>query len=216
MELCTGKELYERLLQKRKYNEKDAAKIVWQMLAAVNHCHQHNICHRDIKLENWVYLDEREDAPLKLIDFGFSCLFSGGNSMRAMKGTIYYVAPEVLDGQYNQLCDVWSIGVIVYMLLSGTPPFSGKTDLEIILKIKRCEFNFDGKIWKSVSPLAKDFISSLLRRNPEDRLTAAAALEHPWLAVEDGSIQRQTIDIEVLKSMRRFAACTAIQRAALG
>ncbi|CDI82111.1 CAM kinase, CDPK family, putative, partial [Eimeria acervulina] len=133
-----------------------------------------------------------------------------------MQGTVYYVAPEVLDGRYNQLCDVWSIGVIVYMLLSGTPPFAGKTDLEIILKIKRCCYSFEGDSWKGVSPLAKSFISSLLKRSPEDRLTAAEALKHQWLATDEEQQQNKQINIQVFKSMRRFAACTAIQRAALG
>ncbi|CDJ44450.1 CAM kinase, CDPK family, putative, partial [Eimeria tenella] len=136
--------------------------------------------------------------------------------MRAMHGTVYYVAPEVMDGKYNHLCDVWSIGVIVYMLLSGTPPFGGKTDLEIIIKIKRCSLTFDGPGWKGVSSLAKSFISALLKRNPRERLTAAQALQHRWLAATETELRSYPIDIQVLKSMQRFASCTTIQRAALG
>ncbi|XP_022592712.2 calcium-dependent protein kinase 1 [Cyclospora cayetanensis] len=216
MELCSGKELYERLAKKKKYSERDAARITMQMLAAVNYCHQHSICHRDLKLENWVYLDEREDAPLKLIDFGFSCLFKPNNLMSAMHGTVYYVAPEVMDGKYDQLCDVWSIGVIVYMLLSGTPPFAGSTDQEILVKIRRCQYTFEGPRWQGVSPQAKCFISGLLKRNPHERLSAAQALSHPWLAATETELRSHPINLDVLKCMQRFAACSIIQRAALG
>jgi calcium-dependent protein kinase len=131
MELCSGGELYERLAQSRRYTERDAAYVTMQMLEAINYCHAHNVCHRDLKLENWVYANTASDSPLKLIDFGMSKVFNEGVPLTAIHGTVYYVSPEVLTGKYDNACDIWSIGVIVYMLLSGSPPFAGQ-DFEII------------------------------------------------------------------------------------
>jgi len=158
MELCTGKELYDRLANKKKYSELDAQKVTKEMLSAINYCHKHRICHRDLKLENWVYASGRDEAALKLIDFGFSRIFNPGIPMTAMHGTVYYVSPEVMDGCYREKCDIWSIGVIVYMLLSGSPPFNGSHDHEILVKIKRGKFTFEGPRWEGISDLAKNFI----------------------------------------------------------
>nr|CEL65363.1 TPA: CAM kinase, CDPK family, putative [Neospora caninum Liverpool] len=235
MELCTGKELYDRLARKKRYSEKDAGRVTRQMLSAINYCHQRHICHRDLKLENWVFRDDSDDAPLKLslpqvcrspsflrvfpqIDFGFSRIFHPGVRMTAMHGTVYYVAPEVMDGKYNEKCDLWSIGVIVYMLLSGSPPFTGHGDQEILIKIRRCKYNMEGPRWRGISEQAKHFIASLLRqvRNPDERPSAEEALKHPWLvAAEKEALADTEISVSVLKSMQRFAACSAIKRASL-
>ncbi|PFH32288.1 calcium-dependent protein kinase CDPK4 [Besnoitia besnoiti] len=217
MELCTGKELYDRLAKKKRYSEKDAARVTRQMLFAINYCHQRHICHRDLKLENWVYRDNSDDAPLKLIDFGFSRIFHPGALMTAMHGTVYYVAPEVMDGKYNEKCDLWSIGVIVYMLLSGSPPFTGQGDHDILIKIRRCMYTMSGPRWQGISEHAKDFIRSLLMRNPDERPSAEDALKHPWLLdVEKEALADIEIDVSVIKSMQKFAACSAIKRASLG
>jgi calcium-dependent protein kinase len=136
MELCSGKELYERLATLRRYTERDAAAVAMQMLEAINYCHAHNVCHRDLKLENWVYASPAADSPLKLIDFGMSKVFNEGVPLTAIHGTVYYVAPEVLTGKYDKACDIWSLGVITYMLLSGSPPFAGQQDYEIIRMLR--------------------------------------------------------------------------------
>lgn len=231
MELCTGKELYERLQHRKKYSESDAARIIKQMLNAINYCHQGKICHRDLKLENWVFANESDDSPLKLIDFGFSRIFMTGVPMTAMHGTVYYVSPEVLEGCYTEQCDIWSIGVIVYMILSGAPPFMGATDAEILHKIKLGHYAFTGPKWTDISQDAKDFISSLLSQDPQKRPTAADAMKHAWLqkastptpdSTEGSPFSNELnnrrsgdIDVNVLKSMAQFAAATHIKRAAL-
>ena len=181
MELCTGRELYERLSDKKRYSERDAAQVTRQMLEAIAYCHSHQICHRDLKLENFVYADASADANLKLIDFGFSKLYNPGMPMTAMHGTIYYVAPEVLEGSYDQECDVWSIGVIVYMLLSGLPPFAAQMDHEIIAKIRRAEVSFESSRWSGISIGAKDFVRYLLEKDPKIRPSAKEAAKHPWM-----------------------------------
>eukprot|EP00920_Eleutheroschizon_duboscqi_P020283 GHVT01048219.1.p1 GENE.GHVT01048219.1~~GHVT01048219.1.p1 ORF type:complete len:903 (+),score=201.15 GHVT01048219.1:289-2997(+) len=218
MELCSGKELYDRLASRKKYSEADALRVARDMLSAINYCHRHNICHRDLKLENWVYLSEDDDAPLKLIDFGFSRFFNRGIPMTAMHGTVYYVSPEVLDGCYDEKCDIWSLGVIVYMLLSGVPPFNASQEKFILAKVKRGDFQMEGPRWKEVSDLAKHFIKCLLRKDPKLRPSACEALRHPWLVAPPSNTSKSGGELDglVLKSMCEFAASSAIKRAALG
>lgn len=214
MELCTGGELYDRLASKKKYTERETALVTQQMLSAINYCHQHRVCHRDLKLENWVYADKTPDAPLKLIDFGFSRIFNPGVPMTAMHGTVYYVSPEVMDGCYKETCDIWSIGVIVYMLLSGSPPFNGTQDHEILLKIKRGTYSLSGPQWEGISEEAKSFIAFLLQKDSDKRPSAIEALQHPWLT-KRGALHRD-ISISVVKSMRDFSVSNVLRRAALG
>ena len=219
MELCSGGELYERLAQLRKYTERDAARVTLQMLNAINYCHSHSVCHRDIKLENWVYANSSADAPLKLIDWGMSRIFTG-EPMTQIHGTVYYVSPQVLAGNYDNKCDVWSIGVIVYMILSGSPPFPGQNDQEIINRIKSTEVSFDGPRWIGISKDAKDYISLLLTRDPKKRPTAAEAMDHQWLrrmvVDENADASENEIELEVLKNIQQFSRQNAIRRAALG
>lgn len=219
MELCSGGELYERLAQLRRYTERDAARVTLQMLNAINYCHSHSICHRDIKLENWVYANASPDAPLKLIDWGMSRIFTG-EPMTQIHGTVYYVSPQVLAGNYDNKCDVWSIGVIVYMILSGSPPFPGQNDQEIISRIKSTEVSFEGPRWIGISKDAKDYISMLLTRDPRKRPTAAEAMDHAWLrrmvVDENAESSDNEIDLEVLKNIQQFSRQNAIRRAALG
>ena len=153
------------------------------MLSAVAFLHSKNICHRDLKLENWV-LESGKDvwSPLKLIDFGLSTHFSPGQRLSRVVGSSYYVAPEVLKKSYTEACDLWSLGVIVYMLLSGAPPFYGKNDEAIKASIVQGEYTFPHELFRDVSDEAMAFVSCLLSYNIEYRYTAEQALTHPWLA----------------------------------
>lgn len=159
------------------------AKTVAEMLSAVAFLHSRSICHRDLKLENWV-LESGKDvwSPLKLIDFGLSCHFSPGQRLSRVVGSSYYVAPEVLKKSYTEACDLWSLGVIVYMLLSGAPPFYGKNDEAIKASIVQGEYTFPHELFRDVSDEAMAFVSTLLSYNIEYRYTAEQALTHPWLA----------------------------------
>jgi calcium-dependent protein kinase len=127
MEYMAGGELYERLASKKMYSEEAAAKALHQMLLAVAYLHAHNICHRDLKLENFLY-ESKDHSHLKLIDFGFSKIFSGGKQMSKACGSLHYVAPEVLAHAYTEKADMWSIGVMSHMLLTGSPVFRGRDD----------------------------------------------------------------------------------------
>jgi calcium-dependent protein kinase len=213
MEFCAGKELYHRLVKKSRYSEKDAARTTYEMLLAINYLHQHNIVHRDIKLENFLYEDQSEDSKLKLIDFGFSRVWHPHERLQASCGSIQYVAPEVLRGNYGSQCDMWSLGVIVYMILSGGPPFDGYED-EVLENIRIGNYKMKGNRWKSVSDQAKDFVKRLLVVDPKARMTAAEALNHPWIS-NQGHIADADVPREVLENLRCFAQLSHLRRAAL-
>ena len=151
------------------------------MLSAVTYMHDHSIAHRDLKLENWVLMSPNAWSDLKLIDFGLSTHFVKGKEMTRVVGSSYYVSPQVLKRRYSESCDLWSLGVIAYMLLSGAPPFFGSTDGLIKQSIINGTYTFPSTLFKDVSEEAKGFICSLLSYQPEYRLTARQALNHPWL-----------------------------------
>ena len=153
---------------------------------------------------------------LKLIDFGFSKQYSEDVPMTAVQGTVYYVSPEVMEGSYNNLCDIWSIGVIVYMLLSGSPPFAGDNDADILAKIKKGVFTMEGRRWANVSQDAKDFISHLLVPASK-RPDAEKALTHPWLKKRKNlNAEKTQLDDSVLSDIKKFSEQSAFKRAVLG
>jgi len=184
-ELGRGGDLFHLLTTHPKHGvtESYAAKTVAEMLSAVAFLHSRSICHRDLKLENWV-LESGKDvwSPLKLIDFGLSTHYTRGQRLSRVVGSSYYVAPEVLKKSYTEACDLWSLGVIVYMLLSGAPPFYGKNDEAIKASIVQGEYTFPHELFRDVSDEAMAFVSTLLSYNIEYRYTANQALTHPWLS----------------------------------
>ena len=182
MEECKGGEIFERIIKhiqdKKMYTERDAAKIFEQVMSCIAYCHNKNICHRDLKPENLLFLNEGEgeDNRLKVIDFGLS---QACDRLKTKVGTAYYVSPEILNGNYTHLCDIWSAGVILYILLSGDPPFNGPNDNVIYTKISEMKFKFPENKWKNISNDAKDLICHMIV--PEkDRYIAEQVLKHPW------------------------------------
>ena len=151
-----------------------------QVMSSIEYCHNNGICHRDLKPENLLYLNEGNEKgnPIKVIDFGLSQIFIN-RKLKTKVGTAYYVAPEILKGDYTEKCDIWSAGVILYIFLSGDPPFNGPNDSAIYSKISQMKFSFPEKKWKNVSNEAKDLITHMLA--PEkDRYDAKQVLSHPW------------------------------------
>ena len=160
MEECNGGELFQRLADNAKHNknytEKDAAIIMKQILQAVNYLHSHGVCHRDLKPENILFSSMEPNSPIKIIDFGLSKVLNDMNQiMKGEVGTLYYMAPEVLMGNYNEKCDVWSCGVILYIILSGHPPFYSKNEEKLKQKICSMKFNFDLPIFEKISSDAR-------------------------------------------------------------
>ncbi|CAK9018666.1 unnamed protein product [Durusdinium trenchii] len=185
MEYCSGGELQQRW-NSEAYEEEDAMEATKQMLYAVNYLHAHNICHRDLKLENFLYESGDKNASLKLIDFGLSISLDDDEmTMKSTVGTLLYCSPDVISGKaYTSKCDLWSLGVIVFMLLSGRPPFITSMGHERMRKdISRAKVQWDRL--ENVSAEARDFVHKLLVLDPLQRLDAAAALNHPWLASKD-------------------------------
>ncbi|PON99461.1 GPCR kinase [Trema orientale] len=217
MELCEGGELLDRILAKKdsRYTEKDAAVVVRQMLKVAAQCHLHGLVHRDMKPENFLFKSSREDSPLKATDFGLSDFIKPGRKFQDIVGSAYYVAPEVLKRKSGPESDVWSIGVITYILLCGRRPFWDKTEDGIFKEVLRNKPDFRRKPWPSVSSSAKDFVKKLLVKDPRARLTAAQALSHPWVREGGTASAEIPIDISVLNNMRQFVKYSRLKQFAL-
>lgn len=188
MELVTGGELFDRILEKGQYTEKDASEVVSQILDAVSYLHDAGIVHRDLKPENLLYATPNDDSKIMLSDFGLSKTEVEGKTLKTACGTPGYVAPEVLLQQpYGKAVDVWSIGVITYILLCGYPPFYAENDPELFEQIKKAEYEFDSPYWDDISQAAKSFISRLMEKAPEKRITCKQAIQDPWISGDAAS-----------------------------
>nr|GMC47824.1 calcium-dependent protein kinase 29 [Ipomoea batatas] len=214
MELCSGGELFDRITAKGNYSEKEAARIGRQIVNVVHVCHFMGVMHRDLKPENFLLVSKDDDSPLKATDFGLSVFIEEGQIYKDIVGSAYYVAPEVLRRKYGKEIDVWSAGVILYILLSGFPPFWGETEKAIFEEILKAQLDLESSPWPSISSSAKDLIRKMLTVDPQKRITAAEALEHPWLK-EDGDASDKPIHSAVLIRMRQFRAMNKMKQLAL-
>ncbi|WOL19147.1 CDPK-related kinase 3 isoform X1 [Canna indica] len=213
MELCEGGELLDRILSRGgRYTEEDAKAIVVQILSVVSFCHLQGVVHRDLKPENFLFTAKDENAAMKLIDFGLSDFIKPDERLNDIVGSAYYVAPEVLHRSYSMEADIWSIGVITYILLCGSRPFWARTESGIFRSVLRADPNFVDSPWPDVSPEAKDFVKRLLNKDYRKRMTAAQALTHPWLR----DAQRQIpLDILIYRLIKSYLRATPLRRAAL-
>lgn len=183
MEIMTGGELFDRIVEKEKYSEEEARQTVRKIADALVYCHSEGIVHRDLKPENLLYASEADDAEIKVADFGLAKLVAEADMMATACGTPGYVAPEILNGvPYDEKCDMWSLGVILYILLCGFPPFYDENNAELFAQIKSASYDYPSPYWDEVSDEAKSLIDALLVVDPSQRLSAAEFLEHPWVA----------------------------------
>ncbi|OMJ90348.1 hypothetical protein SteCoe_7258 [Stentor coeruleus] len=213
-EMCTGGELFDRIKHMRKFSENQAAKYMSDIICAVMHCHQRGVVHRDLKPENLLFTTKEPDAKLKLIDFGTSTLFDKTKKIKGIFGTYFYMAPEVISGNYDEKCDVWSLGVILYVLLSGDLPFTGSTEEEIISKIRNASVSFSRPTWKNVSEEAKILIMKMLKKIPEMRISIEEVFDSPWLKSRcDGNLPDIEFEIELLNKLGRFETESTFQHA---
>ena len=204
-EYVSGCELYDFILKAKKFTEKQAAIILYQILSALNYLHSKNIVHRDVKSENILITS---DLNIKLIDFGMSVKVDN-KKLKDMVGTSYYMAPEVIRREYGPKCDIWSCGIIFHILLVGYPPFNGKNRTEIFEKILkgRLHNQIDRSEWQRITPLAKDLLLKMLTYEPEDRVSAEEAIRHPWIIGSHAREQElsEEIALDALANIRNFS-----------
>lgn len=214
MELCEGGELFDRIVKKGNYSEREAAKLMKTIVGVVECCHSLGVFHRDLKPENFLFLSVDEDAALKATDFGLSVFYKPDEVFSDVVGSPYYVAPEVLRKHYGPEADVWSAGVILYILLSGVPPFWAETEIGIFRQILEGKIDFESEPWPNISESAKDLIRKMLDQNPKKRLTAHEVLCHPWI-VDDKVAPDKPLDSAVLSRLKHFSAMNKLKKMAL-
>mmetsp|Transcript_81466 Transcript_81466/g.174474 ORF Transcript_81466/g.174474 Transcript_81466/m.174474 type:complete len:763 (-) Transcript_81466:99-2387(-) len=219
-ECCSGGELYGALQRCGRFQEADASDAARQMLRAVAYLHSSGIVHRDLKLENFLYESTAKGAPLKLIDFGLAKAWDPAVSapMTEACGSSMYVAPEVLRKRgYTNKCDIWSLGVIVFMLLSGYPPFHG-SDRSLHAAIIAGEADWSHKSrWRNVSEAAVEFVRLLFTKQPDRRPSASRAFRHSWLAGGKAAAAAPAAQLSpsMLQSLQRYAGASKLRRASL-
>ena len=183
-DFCPEGELFDEVAKRDVFTERDAAYVLYQVLSAIRYCHKMRVFHRDLKPENIMIIKRYPEGMLdvRIIDFGTAKIFKENAKANKVVGSSYYIAPEVLKGKYDEGCDIWSIGVIMYILLVGNPPFNGDTDEEIMDSVASGKYETDIPQFTCLSENARDLISHLLKYNPLERYSAEEALNHPWFS----------------------------------
>ena len=222
-DFCSEGELFNEIKRRNQFSEAETAFIIHQLLSAIRYCHKMRITHRDIKPENIMIVGKENNGYLhvKLIDFGTAKIFEEGN-MQALVGSSYYIAPEVIKGKYDQLCDIWSIGVIMYIMLTGDPPFYGSDDNSILNHVSEGKYDTTSDSYKDLSNNAKDLIRKLLKYNPSERITAKEALNHPWFQTAEFKTTYKKLNqinnkeaMEMFKNLENYKSDNIIKCAVL-
>lgn len=208
MELCTGGDLLEKLGYEGFIDEGQVRVIMRKLMLAVYHLHQINISHRDLKPDNFLFSSKSPGAEIKIIDFGMSIKQLDLQQMSSFVGTPYYLAPEVIAGNYGAECDIWSLAVVMFVLLSGQQPFGGETLTEIMQRISRADYEFDREAWDPVSPEAKDLITKMMVVRPSKRISLPAALAHAWF----NGAAAPPLSRNVLTSLQQYKAPKKLQQ----
>lgn len=212
LDLCEGGQLFDEICAQGTISERDVAKYFRKMVEVVHHCHTLGIAHRDIKPENFLLSQSGPEGKVKAADFGLSQFFRPGKPFRSLVGSAYYVAPEVLNRDYGPKADVWSLGVCLYILLTGLTPFWGDTEEEVFGMVLNADVDFQAEPWPLLSRPAKDIVQKMLQRDPARRPSAQQLLQHQWLcqAAPDAPLPHV-----VIQRIRSFAAMTRVKRAAM-
>lgn len=205
MDLCKGKDVFDKIIEEGSITEMEVSSIIYKVLSAIVYCHEMGICHRDIKPENILFENQNNQGEIKIIDFGLSRKYDTQVNMHTVLGTPYYVAPEVLKGNYNNKCDVWSIGIFTFVMLSGQPPFRGKTNNEIFNAILNNELSFPSKYFNAISDEGKDFIRKCLVKDPNLRMSSKEAITHKWFYNISAKIHsKSNLDSKILINLKEF------------
>jgi calcium-dependent protein kinase len=218
MDYVSGGDLYSQIIEIEHYTEVIAAKIIKQLFSCVTYLHKMNIIHRDLKLENMMvsyYNEKEEEIEIKLIDFGTACFYKNDKKLSLKIGSPFYIAPEVIKGSYGFECDIWSCGIILYILLSGLPPFQGRSNKETFKYIVNSELEFGPK-WKKISDEAKDLVKRCLEKDPDKRIKEIDALHHPFVlnntSIKGGNIEKK---ISLKNTLQNFTSKQKLKQAAI-
>ena len=221
-EYCDGGDLYKEIINNGPFTESYTAYVFYQIFSAVYFCHNMHIIHRDLKPENILISGRNEDnyPNIKICDFGASKIFEKGMINKKMIGSPYYIAPEVLKKQYNEKCDLWSCGIILYIMLIGKPPFSGKDDEEIMSNVAKGLYNIKGDDFDNISNNAIDLMKKLLTINPNKRINAEEALNHQWFKEHHSkelynAIEDENIIKTLLNNLKNYKRESVLQETAL-
>lgn len=217
MECCQGGELFDRIVQAKYLSEPDTAVVMQDVLRAVHYMHGQDITHRDLKPENFLLFTKgpTHDNVLKLIDFGTARTCTPKQTLFTKVGTSYYIAPQVLLRRYGRECDIWSAGAIMYTLLSGKPPFAGKNDHDVLMKVRTGRYTLEGPVWQGISKAAKDLIRMLLNMVPRARFTAKQALDHAWIKKAAPRTDVVSLGEHDVDKLGRFKCANRLKKAAL-
>jgi calcium-dependent protein kinase len=241
IELCSGGELFDRIIENKYYNEEEARIIFKQIIKAIYYCHINGVCHRDLKPENFIMVSKNDPYLLKVIDFGLSRTFPNSSQtsdklspidtkhpkemdlnkspkqrrqtkaiLKTKAGTPFYIAPEVLTGNYTEKCDVWSCGVILYILFCGYPPFYGENNKEILEAVKNGKLDFSTPEWKEKSKLSIDLIKKMIV-SQDLRLFADEVIKHPWMQSKNLKIDNSKLK-EIWSNMVSYSKMPLLKK----
>ena len=211
MEYCSGGEVLEQIIEEKRLNEQESCSIIYKIASVLAHCHSKGIVHRDLKPENVLFDNKSNFKDIKVIDFGLGTLGKESLFLHSVVGSPYYVAPEVLEGTYTNECDVWSLGVMTYLFLSGYPPFHANSKKELYDKIKTEEPVFTRSVWKKISGEAIMLIKQMLVKDYTKRPSAQEVMNSPWFSsLEMKSGRDLDIQEEVLNNMKQFREPTKL------
>ncbi len=221
-EYCSGGELFNEIKENGPFDEKYSAFVMYQIFSAINYCHSMKIMHRDLKPENILIMDRNRNGfpRIKICDFGTSLMVEKGGIQKKIVGSSYYIAPEVLKNNYNEKCDIWSCGVILYILLSGKPPFNGDDDNEVMANVTTGQYDLHCAPFNRISNSAKDLIKKLLIMDKDKRINAQEALNHIWFKEKKvkelyNQIKDENIIKKLLNNLKKYKRESIIQETAL-
>ena len=215
-EYCKGGELFDIISKKRNFSEKEACIIMEQLLSGICYSHKNGIVHRDLKPENILLEDKSRNLEIKIVDWGYATQMKQRERLHEMDGTSYYIAPEVLEGDYDEKCDIWSCGVILYILLCGYAPFYGENDKEIYNQVLKGEYDFPKEEWQNVSEEAKNLVQKMLEKDTKKRITALDALQDKWFKInKQKKTSNKLLAKNVLKNMKKFKKNKKFEKATM-